>query len=213
VLVLRSAEPALHRQLGSAPAWTVLRNAGALLGTWLTILEALAFGALYVLIPLRLAQLGASTVEVGATFLLSSGLAVFVTPRIGLICDRRGAFLPLMVSLLASALLLVGLWVPSSVLALAALSIVLMGGPLTAFIVPSFSMLSDSAQAAGVALAVSTMLFNLAYALGETVGAPLAAVVSHHTSDAVTYIGLAVLMLVTLVPLVRWQARSDEQRI
>jgi len=205
VLVARSEEPNLHRETAATPARVLLRSPGAMIGTWLTVLEAMAFGALYVLLPLRLAALGASNAAIGATFLLSSAAAMFVAPRMGLICDRRGAFLPVLLGVAASALLLVSLSVPDSALVLAALSLALMGGPLAAFIVPSVAMISDSAERAGVALAVSTMIFNLAYALGEVIGAPLSAYVSHASSDAVPLLALAVLMLLTLVPVLRWR--------
>jgi hypothetical protein len=42
------------------------------------------------------------------------------------------------------------------------------------------------------------MLFNLAWATGETIGAPAAASVSRATSDAVPLAALAGLMLATL---------------
>jgi MFS family permease len=207
VVVWREPEPDHVRETGTASAWTLARSAGAMLGTWLTVLEAMAFGALLVLIPLRLAQLGASTAEIGATFLLSSVLAMLVAPRLGVICDRHGTFPPVVVALASSALLLITLPVPSSALVLSALTFLLMGGPLSGFMVPSVSMISDSAETRGVALAVSTMLFNVAYALGETIGAPASAFVSHHTSDAVPLIGLAATMSLTLVPVILWRRR------
>jgi hypothetical protein len=43
------------------------------------------------------------------------------------------------------------------------------------------------------------MLLNLAWALGETIGAPAAAVISRATSDAVPISLLAAAMLLTLV--------------
>jgi MFS family permease len=207
VLVWREPEPDHFEETGTAPARALLRSVGAMLGTWLTVLEAMAFGALYVLLPLQLAQLGASTVEIGATFLLSSVLAMLVAPRLGVICDRHGTLLPVLVALGSSAVLLVALGLPSSALVLSALAFLVMGGPLSGFIVPSVSMISDSAEALGVALAVSTMAFNVAYAIGETVGAPVAALVSHRTSDAVPLIGLAVLMAATLVAAVLLRRR------
>jgi len=206
-LVWREPEPQLVRETGTASAWTLARSAGAMIGTWLTVLEAMAFGTLYVLVPLRLAQLGASTVEIGATFLLASVLAMLVAPRLGVICDRHGTFPPVVVALAASALLLVTLPVPSSVLVLSALTFLLMGGPLSGFMVPSVSMISDSAESRGVALAVSTMLFNVAYAIGETIGAPVSAFVAHRTSDAIPLVGLALTMALTLVPVVLWRRR------
>jgi hypothetical protein len=43
-----------------------------------------------------------------------------------------------------------------------------------------------------------SMLLNLAWAMGETIGAPAAASVSRATSDTVPLVALAALMLATL---------------
>ena len=51
--------------------------------------------------------------------------------------------------------------------------------------IPAVSLLTDSAERAGFALVIATTLVNLAYAIGETIGAPVAAGVSNATSDAV----------------------------
>ena len=58
------------------------------------MLEGIAFGGLYVLLPLRMAQLGGSSIAIGLTFLGSSVVAMFVAPRVGIICDRRGPSYP-----------------------------------------------------------------------------------------------------------------------
>jgi predicted MFS family arabinose efflux permease len=207
VLVARSEEPPLQRHTESRPARVLLGSPAAMVGTWLTVLEAGTFGALFVLIPLRLAVLGASNFEIGVTFVLASAVAMFISPRLGVVCDRRGSFLPVVFALASSAVMLITLRAPSSSLLLAALALILMGGPLSGFIVPSVTMISNAAEKAGVALVVSTMIFNLGYALGETIGAPVAAYVAHHTSDAVPLVGLALLMLLTLVPVVRWRSQ------
>ena len=52
-------------------------------------------------------------------------------------------------------------------------------------------------------LVVATMMLNLAWALGETVGAPVAANLSAATSDAVPLLLLSVIMVVTLWPVMR----------
>ena len=46
-------------------------------------------------------------------------------------------------------------------------------------------------------LVLATTLFNLAYALGETVGAPLSASTAQATSDAVPLLAIALLMVAT----------------
>ena len=207
VMVARSDEPELHRETSEAPIWTLIKSRRAVIGVWLTMLEAIAWGALSVLIPLRLAHLGASSVEVGATFLLACVLSMFVAPAVGRLCDRSGPVRPVTFALLGTAAMMAILPLPHAALALALVSIVLMGIPLSAFLIPAVSLLTDSTQAAGIALAVSTMLFNLSYALGETIGAPASAVLAQATNEATPFLVLAVLMLLTVAPIVRYRRR------
>ena len=74
-----------------------------------------------------------------------------------------------------------------------------LGGPLTAFGMPAISIMTDAIERIGAALAFGSMLFNLAWATGETIGAPAAASVSRATSDAVPLAVLAAVMLATLI--------------
>ena len=74
---------------------------------------------------------------------------------------------------------------PQSALVLAALTVLTLGGPLTAYELPAISIMTDAIERIGAALAFGSMLFNLAWAIGETIGAPAAASLSRATSDAV----------------------------
>ena len=207
-LLLRTDEPSHLVEENTAPLRALLSMRPALMGVWLTLLEALTFGALYLLLPLALAALGASAVEIGIVFLGSSVLAVFVVPRVGVMCDRHGVFPVLAVALAGSAALMALLALPMSPILLGAVAVVLMGAPLCGFLVPAVSLISDASETVGVALAASTMLVNLAYALGETIGSPASAAITRHGDDAVVMLGLAALMLLTLIPLARMRRRA-----
>jgi hypothetical protein len=50
---------------------------------------------------------------------------------------------------------------------------------------------------------MATMLLNLAWALGETLGAPAAANISQATSDAVPLLLLSGIMVLTLLPVIK----------
>jgi hypothetical protein len=92
------------------------------------------------------------------------------------------------------------LTLPHSALLLGGLSVIALGGPMTAYMIPAVSMMTESAERAGIALVLATTLVNLAYATGETIGAPAAAGLSQATSDAVPILLISLLMLLTLVP-------------
>jgi MFS family permease len=189
---------------GTRTPWRALvRGRRIHLGVWLILLEAGTIGAAGTLVPLRLARFGASGVAIGITFLLASLLSTFVAMPTGRIVDRRGAGPPLYVGLTITAVLLALLPVPTSAFALAALSIFTLGGPLTAYTIPAMSILTDSAERAGIAVAVATTLLNLAWATGETLGAPVAASVSQATSDTVPFLFLSAVMALTLIPVVK----------
>jgi MFS family permease len=202
---LRQPEPAPGWDTGTSgtPLRTLARTPRILLGAWLILLEAATIGATGTLIPLRLARFGASGVAVGATFLIASLISTQVATPIGRLVDRRGAGLPLCVGLTMTAVLMAVLPLPHSALGLAILSTIALGGPLTAYTIPAMSVITEAAERVGVPLVMATMLLNLAWALGETLGAPAAASISQATSDAVPLLILSAIMVLTLFPVIR----------
>jgi len=196
--LLRFAEPRRAEPGPRLRLRQIFGNRGLMTGCCLVTLDALTIGATNVLVPLRLARLGASTVAIGAVFLIASGGSALISPGLGRITDRRGIVPPAAGGLVLSATLMALIPLPDSALALAVLSVLALGGPLTASMIPAGTLMTASAERAGIALVASTMLFNLAFAVGETFGAPAAAGVASATSDAVPFVALAGLMLLSL---------------
>jgi MFS family permease len=201
-LTLRHPEPTASSRV--EPGQTVrkqLRSAwlshNLRLGVWLVLLEAGTFGAVNVLLPLRLSQFGASGAAIGLTFVLASALSASLSTVAGHLTDRHGPYVPLISGLVFGAPLMALLVVPQAALPLAALMIVAVGGPPTFSMIPGASLMHESAERVGVTLILATTLFNLAYALGETVGAPLSASTAQATSDAVPLLAIALLMVAT----------------
>ena len=91
-----------------------LRERSVRVGMWLTILPAMGFGVLDVLAPLRLDELGASGLAIGATFFVAAGCEAIISPLAGRIADRRGAAYLIRPSLLAAVVALVLLQLPGS---------------------------------------------------------------------------------------------------
>jgi MFS family permease len=195
---LSHPEPQRAALGAGAPLRVLARDPRIALGCWLILLEACAIGATGTLLPLRLSRFGASGVAIGVTFVLASLLSLLLSPAVGRLVDRRGIALPLSIGLATAAVLLALLPLPHSPLLLAALTVLALGGPLTAYAMPAISIITDAIERIGAALVFGSMLLNLAWALGETIGAPAAASVSRATSDAVPLAALAALMLATL---------------
>lgn len=182
------------------------RETALWLGTWLVAFDAMTTGAVSALLPLRLARHGASGVAIGATFLLASGLATVAAPVIGRSADRRGPARTMTVGLVAAAILCAIIPLPGAWVATALLCVVLLGGPLSSFMIPAVPMMTASAERAGFTIVLATSLVNLAYAVGETIGAPSAAVLSSAAGDGLPFASLAALMLATLVFIRRTRA-------
>jgi MFS family permease len=181
-----------------APLRLLARDPRMVLGCWVILLEACVVGATGTLLPLRLSRLGASGVAIGITFVVASLLALVLNPAVGRTVDRRGIVLPLALGLAGTALLLALLPLPRSPWLLGALTVLVMGGPLSGCGMPAISMMTDAIEHVGASLAFGSMLFNLAWAIGEASGAPAAATLSHATSDAVPFAALAAAMVGTL---------------
>jgi len=203
VWTLDHPEPPKPEPGTRTPLRALARSPRIMLGFWLILLEACTLGATGTLLPLRLSRFGASGVAIGATFLVASLLSTIIAPSIGRLVDRRGAGLPLCVGLTITAALLATLPLAQSALALAIITVITLGGPLTAYTIPAMSVITESAERSGIALVVATMVLNLAWATGETIGAPAAASISQATSDAVPLLLLAAIMVVTLGPVLK----------
>jgi predicted MFS family arabinose efflux permease len=202
-------EPSPTASAPRAKVRGLVRNRAVLLGTWIVLMEAIATAVAYTLIPLRLSRLGASTVMIGATFFVSAALSAVVSMRTGRWSDRRGAIGPIAIGLALAAAILAVLPAPHSVGALAAITVLALAGPLTIFIIPGSALLTVAVERTGVNLVVATLLFNLGFAFGQTIGAPAGAALAQATSDAVPFAVMSALLLLTAMLVVIW--RGDPQ--
>jgi predicted MFS family arabinose efflux permease len=199
----RFPDPPAVEATTRTPLKALVTNRRMMLGAWLILLEACTVGATGTLLPLRLSRFGASGVAIGVVFLLTALISTFLATPFGRVVDRRGSGVLLTVGLTTTAVLLDLLPIPQSVVLLALVCVIALGGPLTAYAIPAMTIITDAAERAGIPVVVATLLLNLAWATGETIGAPAAASISQATSDAVPLLLLAALMVITLVPVVR----------
>jgi ACDE family multidrug resistance protein len=212
VWTLQHREPPPARLGTGAPFRALARSPRLVLGFWLILLEASTIGALGTLLPLRLSRFGASGVAIGVTFVLASLMSTVLAPVVGRVIDQRGLMVPLSVGLGLTAVVMALLPLPQSALLLALLTVVTYGGPLTACTTPAMLLMTDAIEQIGAALAFGSMLLNLAWATGETIGAPSAAIVSRATSDAVPLSLLATAMLLTLAPVLMLRSLRSYSR-
>jgi MFS family permease len=179
---------------------------------WLFLVPALFSGVLEVLVPLRLSDLGATGVAVGAAFLVAAAFEAVVSPISGRISDTRGRLAPMGVGLIAAAVLGILLPIAASAVLVAAL-LVLVVIALGTFWAPAMAMLSDASEAVGLNQGLAFALANLAWAGGHVIGGAGGARLADATSDTVPYGVMAAVCALTLaVVLSRPGSRSARGR-
>jgi MFS family permease len=167
-------------------------------GLWLTCLAGLAFGTVDVLVPLRLARLGAGAGVIGAAFLGAAGVEAVLAPFVGRVADARGRRLPVRLFVLFA--IGVSLLLPFVAPAAALVVVVVVG--LSAFgslFVPAAALTSDGAQRQRLHQGMGFGLANLTWAGGQAVAAAGSGALARATSDAVPCAILAVAFACTLV--------------
>ncbi len=184
---MRAALPAVHdRQVGT--------------GMWLTALAGLAFGVVDVLAPLRLSQLGAVALVIGAAFLAAAAIEAVLSPLAGRLSDRRGALAPIRMSLTGGVLVSVLVPVLAPLPLLVALLIVGLPAYGTLF-APATALLSEGAHRLQLNQGIAFGLGNLAWAAGQAIAAAASGALAQATSDLVPYALLASAFLATLAAL------------
>jgi MFS family permease len=176
-----------------------------LVAFWLVVVPAMFSGTFNVLVPLRLDDLGASGIGIGAFFLVLAAIEAVLSPPVGRLSDQRGRLAPVRAGLLCGAVSAALLAVPDTI---AGLTIVSLLGIATWALIytPSMALLSDESERAGLNLAFATGLVNLSWAGGQVIGGSGLSRLAEGTSDALAYALIATVFAITAA--VAWVGRS-----
>jgi MFS family permease len=207
LVVLAATTPAAtpqERQPVSMLVHALARNRTIQTGVWLCLVPALLFGTLSVLAPLRLSDLGWGAAAVGATYFVSAAFEAGWAPILGRLSDRYGRMPPLLAALLASALVCLLLPLPHNPWVLAFL-VVSAGFALGSFWTPAMSLVTDAAEQTGLDYGYAFALVNIAWAPGQAGGSAIGGALASATTDAVPYVALAAICLLTLAALLRYR--------
>ena len=176
-------------------AATMLRPA-VLLPFWLVVLPSMLSGVINVLVPLRLDELGASGIAIGAIFLVTAAIEAAISPAIGRLSDRRGRMSPIRTGLAASTVMAIVLALPEAVAVLAAVMVVAVLA-MSLMWTPAMALLSDRSEDAGLDLAFAAALVNLSWAGGQVVGGSGGSALAEASGDGLAYALVAALFAVT----------------
>jgi MFS family permease len=171
-------------------------------GLVLLAIGSMLFGVLSVLAPLRLAAAGWGAAAIGGTWLVASAFEAFESPFIGRLSDSKGAMTPARLALLASVPVSLALATGTSPAIYAPL-VVLAGMAYGALFTPSFSLVSEGAESAGLAQGMGFGLMNAAWAVGAMIGPAAAGTIAGATGDAIPFVlaaGGCVAALILLRP-------------
>ncbi|MEA2419297.1 MAG: transporter, family, putative family transporter protein [Thermoleophilaceae bacterium] len=176
-----------------------LTTASLAMASWLVAVPAVMIGAVAVLAPLRLDELGWGGGAIGALLVGGASLEALLTYLLGGFSDRFGRawtiHLGLVLCMVAAVLLSL---LPASALLL---SVVLVFAFMTAGFLwpPTIAHVSEQAELAGVDQAFGFALTNLSYAGGFVCGASGGAQLSESVGESVPFLVVAVLFAVSLV--------------
>jgi MFS family permease len=178
-------------------------------GLVLLAIASMLFGLLSVLGPLHLAAAGWGAAAIGATWLVGAALEAGQSPFIGRFSDRRGAMRPARLALMASVPASLALATEASPFIYAPM-VVLAGLAYGALFTPSFSLVSEGAESAGLAQGMAFGLMNAAWATGAMLGPAAAGGIAGATGDSVPFV-LAALGCVAALVFLRGSAAHGPQ--
>jgi MFS family permease len=155
------------------------------------------FGAIEVLVPLRIDSLGGGHGVIAAGFIAGAGLEAALAPMAGRISDRIGRRTPYVAGLTICAIAMLAFAVAQSLGGvLAALIFTSLGAGLC--FAPALTLLSDTAESTSLHQGFAAGLSNMAWASGQVVGGIGGGVVASLTGNAIPSIAIALLLLLTV---------------
>jgi MFS family permease len=161
-------------------------------------IPSVMFGAIEVLVPLRIDSLGGGHGLIAIGFIAGAALEAVLAPIAGKMSDRVGRRTPYVVGLTICAISMATIAVA---MALGTVIVALILSSLGAGIcfAPAMTLISDVADASRLHQGFAAGLTNMAWASGQVLGGIGGGVVASATGYAAPSLGIAVLLMVTVV--------------
>jgi MFS family permease len=206
VLVITAALAVAASRLPEPPA-PEQQSLGEVVSTLLSrsVLEAAAFvavpsvmfGAIEVLVPLRIDSLGGGRGLIAAGFIVGAALEAALAPIAGRMSDRVGRRLPYVAGLTVCALAMVAVALVQTLgLVLAGLVLTSLGAGLC--FAPAMALITDVAESSRLHQGFAAGVANMAWAAGQVIGGVGGGVVASLTGSAEPSLAIAALMALTV---------------
>ncbi len=155
------------------------------------------FGAIEVLVPLRIDDLGGGHGVIAAGFIVGAALEAVLAPVAGRISDRVGRRTPYVSGLTICAMAMIAIAAVATLgEVLAALVLTSLGAGLC--FAPALTLISDVAEESNLHQGYAAGLSNMAWASGQVIGGIGGGVVASVTGNAAPSLAIAVLLAVTV---------------
>jgi MFS family permease len=198
LIAARTPEPeAPERQELGEVVETILTKP-ILVATSFVAIPSVMFGAVDVLAPLQIADLGGSTALIAGGFIVGAALEGVLAPVTGRFSDRAGRRLPFMVGLTICAVAMAAIAVGEAMgVVLAGLMLTSLGGGIC--FTPALTMLSDIAEKSRLHQGFAAGLSNMAWASGQVVGGLAGGGAASVAGNAAPSVAIIALLLGTVL--------------
>lgn len=194
----RLPEPKVSERQGLGEVAATLISRPIVNGAIFVAVPSVMFGAIEVLVPLRIDALGGGHGVIAGGFIAGAALEATLAPMAGRASDRVGRRTPYVIGLTICAAAMVAIALTQTLGGvLAALIVTSLGAGLC--FAPALTLLSDIADASQLHQGFAAGLSNMAWASGQVIGGVGGGVVASLTGNAAPSIAIAALLLLTVL--------------
>ncbi|HEX3609029.1 MAG TPA: MFS transporter [Solirubrobacterales bacterium] len=169
-----------------------------LIATTFVAIPSVMFGAVEVLVPLQIADLGGGHALIAGGFIAGAALEAVLAPIAGRYSDRVGRRMPFMVGLSICAVAMAAVALGQSMgVVMSGLILTSLGGGIC--FTPALTMLSEMAESSRLHQGFAAGLSNMAWAAGQVVGGLAAGGAASVAGNAVPSLAIIALLLGTVL--------------
>ena len=168
-----------------------------LLATAFVAIPSVMFGAVEVLVPLQIADLGGGHALIAAGFIAGAALEAVLAPLAGSYSDRAGRRAPFMLGLSICAVAMAAVAIGQAMgVVMAGLILTSLGGGIC--FTPALTMLSEVAESSRLHQGFAAGLSNMAWAAGQVIGGLAGGAAASVAGNAVPSVAIIVLLVGTV---------------
>jgi MFS family permease len=198
VAAARTPEVGVSEVQDLGEAVTALVSRPIVLATTFVAIPSLMFGAVEVLVPLRIDDLGGGSSLIAAAFIVAAGIEAVLAPISGRQSDRVGRRAPFVGGISICAAAMLGIAAAQTLgVVVAALLLSSLGAGIC--FTPAIASLAEAGEAASLHEGFAAGLSNVAWASGQVVGALVGGGLASAAGFAVPNLVVAALLAVTAI--------------